>query len=180
MLTYAKDLTATPTARGERNNNPTNMDRGTPPIAWQGMAADQSQDVRFAVFTDAEHGLRAAVLNMRTQAARHKGCTLRQLISVWAPPSENNTAAYILGVARQCGQSADRPIDVYDRVVMLPFLKAVITHENGRCIYPDAMIQRAFALVGDWSHDTIVPSTPAAATPAAATPAATTPATHAT
>jgi len=32
-----------------------------------------------------------------------RGESLRQLISIWAPPTENNTEAYLANTARRCG-----------------------------------------------------------------------------
>ena len=89
------------TDRGFRNNNPGNIDRGT--IKWQGMAADQSSDPRFVVFTDPKWGIRAIARLMLTYSNQYGLHTVRGLIGRWAPPSENNTDAYVSSVCQWTG-----------------------------------------------------------------------------
>jgi hypothetical protein len=126
--------------RGIRNNNPGNIERtGT---RWRGMAADQSGDPRFVVFEAPEWGIRAMarILRRDIEAGRN---TVRQLINKWAPPSENDTGAYVRAVARALGIDPDQPIGVE----ALPrLLRAIVQHENGIDPYPPEVYARGLEL----------------------------------
>lgn len=124
--------------RGERNCNPGNIDRNA--TVWQGMAADQSGDSRFVVFESPIYGIRAIAKVLLSYHDKHGIDTVRDFIDRWAPPNENNTGAYIAHVAVQLGVSADEAVDVRDPGTMRELVKAIIRHENGRCIYTDVDI----------------------------------------
>ncbi len=120
----------TPT-RGERNNNPGNIRKGP---AWQGLAADQSGDMAFAVFTTPEYGIRA--LGKLLQNYQSQGFnTVRAVINKYAPSNENNTGAYINAVASALHVAPDSPIDLNDPATLVALTNAIIQHENGRNIY---------------------------------------------
>lgn len=55
--------------------------------------------------------------------------TVTDIISTWAPSSENNTSAYISSVSDQMGVSADEPLDWPSDAV--PLIQAIAYHENG-------------------------------------------------
>lgn len=139
--------------RGERNNNPGNIDRNH--IKWKGMSPDQSGDARFIVFTSAVWGIRALARNLLTYSTLYpEGTpgdidTVREIVNRWAPPVENDTGAYVKSVASAVGVGADDPIDVTDEELMCRLVKAIIRHENGRVVYEDDLIldgvQRALA-----------------------------------
>ena len=134
------------TDRGFRNNNPGNIDRGT--IKWQGMAADQSSDPRFVVFTDPKWGIRAIARLMLTYSNQYGLHTVRGLIGRWAPPGENNPDAYVTAVASGVGVGPDDEIDVDTAEIMTPLVKAIILHENGSNPYPDSVIADGINLAG--------------------------------
>ena len=124
--------------RGERNNNPGNIDRNA--TKWQGMCADQSGDPRFVVFETPEDGIRALAKVLLSYYRKHHLNTVRGIITRWAPGNENNTEAYIAHVAKTLSVDADTPL-VVDRPEVLEMLTtAIIKHENGRCNYDDATI----------------------------------------
>jgi hypothetical protein len=77
--------------RGIRNNNPLNIRRG---VQWRGLR-DFATDKAFCEFKSMDYGFRAAFCILRTYFSKRGVRTLRQLISRWAPPTENNTEAYI-------------------------------------------------------------------------------------
>ena len=94
--------------RGLRNNNPLNI-RITPKQLngqgrWQGMRQEQT-DRAFCQFEDMKWGWRAAfMLLTRTYYLVYHLHTIRQIISRWAPPQDNNnTEAYVERVARMMG-----------------------------------------------------------------------------
>lgn len=132
--------------RGVRSNNPGNIDRDD--TKWQGMADDQSSDPRFIVFKTPEWGIRAIARILLTYQSEEHLNTIRKIISRWAPPSENNTAAYIAAVAADCGVSADDAIDVDSVGVMLPLVKAIIAHEDAGYTYPDSVVLEALHMAG--------------------------------
>ena len=93
--------------RGIRNNNPLNIRRGS---QWQGLSRTQS-DPSFCQFETLEWGWRAAFyLLTKTYYARYHLQTIREIISRWAPESENNTRAYIQNVSRLTGIGQDEPL----------------------------------------------------------------------
>lgn len=148
-------------ARGLRSNNPGNIDRSTT-TKWQGMADDQSSDPRFVVFKAPEWGIRALMRTLLTYQNQHGLYTTRAIINRWAPPSENNTGAYVNAVASACGVNPDDTIDLDMAAVALPFVKAIIVHENGSCPYSDAVILEGLrrAGVADAPPKPLVKSTP--------------------
>ena len=127
--------------RGERNNNPGNIDRTT--ILWQGMANDQSTDSRFIVFEAATWGIRALGKVLLGYYRVHGLNTVRGLIDRWAPPSENNSGAYVNHVASQMGVGIDAPLTVDDPECLEGLCRAIIQHENGHVSYDDATIIKA-------------------------------------
>ena len=125
--------------RGERNCNPGNLDR-TSNTVWQGQAQDQSGDSRFVVFTDEHYGIRALAKVLLSYYRKHGLDSVHKIIDRWAPPSENNTGAYINHVATVLGVGIDETIDVTDPDTLEVLVRAIIEHENGRCVYPDATL----------------------------------------
>jgi hypothetical protein len=122
--------------RGLRNNNPGNIDRNS--IKWQGMAADQSGDPRFIVFTSPQYGIRAIARILMGDWREGKN-TIAALIHEWAPPVENDTDAYVRAVGKACGVDPYRPCDIPS---LLPrMIPAIIQHENGSQPYPQDVIQ---------------------------------------
>lgn len=134
--------------RGIRNNNPGNIEKGE---RWQGLAEDQSQDSRFAVFTDAVYGIRAMarVLNVYGTRDGLDGLggpgidTITEIINRWAPDVENNTQAYIDAVANATGLDPETALQDEDYPALIA---AMIQHENGLQPYPDSLIRQGIAL----------------------------------
>jgi len=65
--------------------------------------------------------------------------TIDSIIYHWAPPSENNTGAYINEVSRRTGIPHSVLIDVKNIDVLIALAKAITMKENG--IPPDNMPQ---------------------------------------
>ncbi len=84
--------------RGIRNNNPLNI-RRTKNAKWAGMVKEQT-DAAFCQFTSMVYGWRAAFMLLRKYYYAYELKTLRDIISRWAPPEDNNpTNVYIERVA---------------------------------------------------------------------------------
>ena len=126
--------------RGIRNHNPGNLRHGSP---WQGRRPLQT-DPEFVQFVGPEWGIRAMVRTLRTYRDAHGLDSVRQIISRWAPPTENATDAYVEHVARVLGVHPDEPIDLEAR--LRPLLLTIIRHENGVVPYPPRVIDQGIAL----------------------------------
>lgn len=133
------------TPRGIRNHNPGNIRRNGDP--WQGLAERQS-DVEFFTFKDPIYGIRALARTLIAYQDKHGLRSIRQIISRWAPPVENNTNAYVRAVASDAGLDADQSLDMHHFDHLLPLAKAIIKHENGRQPYTDTQLTKALVLAG--------------------------------
>ncbi|WP_423063870.1 hypothetical protein [Candidiatus Paracoxiella cheracis] len=78
-------------ARGFRNNNPGNIRHGEP---WLGLAEDQT-DPDFCQFVSVEYGIRAIFKILEIYREKYHLTTIDDIISRWAPPTENDTRSYI-------------------------------------------------------------------------------------
>jgi hypothetical protein len=84
----------------------------------------------FQQFKTPEEGISAVDKNL--QSYGKKGInTLRDVISTWAPPSENDTNAYIKNASQRIGIDPDAPIDLSDPVQRHLVSAAIISHEQG-------------------------------------------------
>lgn len=149
----AKASTAAERSRGYRNRNPGNIDF-TPTNKWQGqvglgdgwLPAGQR---RFAAFESHEYGIRALAMLLTTYQDRHGLRTIRQIVSRWAPGSENDTGAYVRFVAqRMPNHGADDALDLHSYEDMRGLVVAIITHELGGNPYDDAAIEAGLRLAG--------------------------------
>lgn len=137
------------TTRGERNRNPSNIDY-SPTVNWQGQTGIETgvPSPRFAVFSDVKWGIRACARQLLSYQSQHGLRTVRGLIDRWAPPSENNTGAYVAAVAAGVGVEPDDEIDVDTVAIALPLVRSIIIHENGENPYTDAQIIEGIRLAG--------------------------------
>lgn len=130
--------------RGIRNNNPGNIRHGQ---NWQGLNLKGREiDPAFCVFKEPKYGIRALAKVLMNYKKIHGLKTVRQIISRYAPPNENQTNAYIKTVAEQLGVYPDTIIDIEERGVLTVFIKAVIRMENGIQPYSDEIIQQGIDL----------------------------------
>lgn len=109
---------------GIRNNNPGNLRTGP--------------GGSFGTYGTPQQGLEALrdqlslYFNGQSRAAGYQHLdTLRDIISTYAPKSENNTSAYIADVAKQMGIDADTRINLNDPSTMEALMRGIIQHENG-------------------------------------------------
>lgn len=114
--------------RGYRNNNPLNMRHDND--KWQGEVVP-SQDGAFKQFETMAWGYRAAFKLLHNYQKNHGCRILADFISRWAPPSENNTAAYIATVASRAGLSDVSQIDTLNGDTMRAVVAAMSYVENG-------------------------------------------------
>lgn len=123
----------TETPKGIRNNNPGNLELGSP---WQGLAKQQ-KDKRFCTFVDPTFGIRALAVTLITYHDKRKAAngtridTVREIIERWAPSVENHTDNYIRFVSKSIGVTPDQNINLHDYNIMRPLVEAIIRQENG-------------------------------------------------
>ncbi|MDE2097530.1 MAG: structural protein [Patescibacteria group bacterium] len=127
--------------RGERNNNPGNLEKNN--IHWKGLALNETGDTRFCVFETPEDGIRALARTVLNYQRIHQLDTIEDIINRWAPPTENQTEAYVNAVCGDVGIPADHRVDLEDPRTLARIVQAIIKHENGRCVYDVKLIARA-------------------------------------
>ena len=115
-------------SRGLENRNPGNIRRA--PVRYKGEVRP-SRDPDFKEFESLAWGYRAIFVLLDTYRVRYGLRTVTQMISRWAPPTENRTQAYIDAVCRMTGLSPDEPLDTRDRATMVPLAAAISRVENG-------------------------------------------------
>jgi hypothetical protein len=162
----AKAKAALVPTRGERNNNPGNIDY-SPRNKWVGQLGiepppNPSTRPRFARFDSPLNGGRAVVVLMQNYQDDKGKNTVRGLIETYAPPNENRTNVYVDAVARAVGVDPGAVIDVHQYRYMRPLLEAIIRHENGRVIYSPAEIDEMLRRGG-----VVNPAAPAVPSPTA-------------
>lgn len=99
---------------GIRSNNPGNLRPGGGEAVYPTQAA----------------GLAAEQNLLRKYGSRGIN-TLAGIISKWAPPNENDTAAYIADAARKTGLNPNQQLDLNDPAVVAKIANAINSHENG-------------------------------------------------
>ena len=142
--------------RGIRNNNPLNIRLSSD--KWQGQINGKGNidgnsslsseraggEAVFCVFSSMEYGWRAAfVILCKTYYGKYKLRTIRDIVSRWAPPKENNTPAYIRHVSDYTGIGPDRdlgdPQTHPTNWLLIGYAMAVM--ENGKTLPPIPMIK---------------------------------------
>lgn len=125
--------------RGIRNNNPLNIRKGS---NWQGEKHPQT-DKSFEEFESMQYGVRAGFIILRRYMSGYNGLTekfntIEKIIRRWAPPSENNTKAYIEQVSKLTGIPSTLKISFSQRSYMVAIVDAMIRVECGQTV--DRMI----------------------------------------
>lgn len=131
-------------SRGIDNCNPGNIRLSK--VFYRG-EVQPSQDAAFKQFSSMEWGYRAMFVLLDTYARRYGLNTIRGMISRYAPPSENNTEAYIAAVCEWTGIAADEMLDTRSRRDMVPIVVAMSRIENGLpALRPQ--VEKGFDLTG--------------------------------
>jgi hypothetical protein len=125
----APPLPAAELPRPVRLNNPGDLER-VEGMIWLGESEEQP-DPRFVCFRTPAYGFRALAIDLRTGFTAHGRRTVTALITPFAPPTENDTAAYIDDVAKRLGVGPDDPIDVYDYATLLGLCMGIAVQEGG-------------------------------------------------
>lgn len=130
--------------RGIRSKNPTNIEYSAR-TQWQGLDSPPS-DGRFCRFIEPQWGLRATIMILRAYQKRGL-TTLLQMISTWAPASENNPDSYAGLVGRTMGINPHARVDLTNKDLVIKMLKGMVRVECGP---PPAGTAN-----GDWLDDSV-------------------------
>lgn len=123
-----------------------NWDTGVAPaVQWgggdqnTGTVADSSNNpgnVRdasgkgFQKFATPEAGIKAADANLSAYWSKYGINTPKDIVTRWAPPSENDTDSYIKDVSKRTGLDPGKPIDMTDPKMRALLLSAMFHHEG--------------------------------------------------
>lgn len=132
-----------------RLNNPFNIEKN-PSINWLG-SIEPGDDKVFCTFTSPEFGLRAGFINIKNQIKEGYN-TITKIITKYAPPSENDTGAYISAISKAIGINKDTvlvPNNYYNLGL------AIITHEQGTCIYTATQLINAVLAALDQENSNV-------------------------
>lgn len=127
--------------RGITNNNPGNIRKNS--TQWEGLAGVQD-DPSFFKFICAFYGLRCLARTLINYQERKGLKTLRQILSVYAPESDNPAADYeaiMVKKAKIMGVGLDENMVVRDHITAL--VKLIVLNENGVQPYGDELIENA-------------------------------------
>lgn len=117
------------------NHNPTNIIKSK--YKWEGATAtpqrliDEGRTQRFEAFENDYYGLRAALINLKNGYFAKGYNTISKIINKWAPPTENNTNAYINYVSAIVGIDKDKVLNYDDKNIMFLLLKAIAKRDGG-------------------------------------------------
>lgn len=131
--------------RGLRLNNPGNIRHSAD--KWQGKSASQP-DKSFVAFDAPKWGIRALARVLIIYQDKHECDTPREFISRWAPPSENDTEAYVRSVCQASGWMPMQRINMKNYKDASALVVAIIKHENGQQPYSDTEIEEGLKLAG--------------------------------
>ena len=152
---------------GQRNNNPLNI-RRVKGQKWKGEASPQPSPVGegalpqggsgnvssplgevgrgapgpFVRFSSLTYGLRAAFCILRTYRNKYKAVCIEDIITRWAPPTENDTHKYILDVCKLTGFGGKERLTENNWPQLV---KAMARIESGMNL-TEKQIQQAFQL----------------------------------
>ena len=130
---------------GERNNNPLNI-RRVAGQRWKGEVLPSIQGGdgggSFVRFESIEFGLRAAFVLLRTYSAKYHANCIRDIISRWAPPTENDTEKYIKNVCLWTGLGGLQRLTEED----WPKLVRAMGRQECGIVLDEGVIQRGFDL----------------------------------
>lgn len=114
---------------GTLANNPLNI-RYSSANHWVGLHPTSPSLRGFCHFISAAHGYRAAVVLLKRYITHYHLTTPTQLITRWAPPTENRTQLYIAAVCGRSGLKSDEAI-APDGLKLCRLVAAMARQETG-------------------------------------------------
>lgn len=131
--------------RGFRNNNPLNIRIGN---TWYG-EVENPTDKDFEQFQNMAFGLRAGFVLMDRYMNRYGLVTIRDIISRWAPTSENHTTKYIEFVSNKSGIGQLETLRFDNKVALCKMVAAMVIYENGIGL-PMWQIEKGYDMAVNW------------------------------
>lgn len=129
--------------RGLALNNPMNLE-DNPNFLWEGQIRPTADPGGvLCQFDTVAHGLRAGAKDIVNQSRLDGLNTWNAIITKYAPPSENDTQAYINAMVKGTGVAADCFLDLTNADLLETSLRCVILQEQGSCPFTDDQIARA-------------------------------------
>ncbi len=116
-------------ARSLRDNNPLNLSYVP---GQSGLVGRDGQFGRYGTMAD---GVSAAVNQIMLDRSRGDN-TIRKLVTSWAPPGSNDTAAYIRNVSKWTGYAPDQPLNLSNPRVMSAVVSAMARQEGSGRLAP--------------------------------------------
>lgn len=113
-------------SRGLRNNNPMNIRPFK--VIYKGQIGVDNTGM--AIFETVEYGLRAGANELMINYSKHGLNTIAKQINDFAPPSENNTQAYINAVSKSTGIAPNKPL-IMDYKTVRALMRAIVDVELG-------------------------------------------------
>lgn len=128
--------------RGLMLNNPMNIEEDH--INWHGQIKPTADPQHFlAQFDTMVNGVHAGARSLLNQQLLHGLDSWGLIITRYAPPSSNDTMAYIKTMANATGVGPNDKIDLRDFDFMVLSCKAIIRQEQGKNNgVPDDVIQK--------------------------------------
>jgi len=130
--------------RGIRNHNPGNLRWKATRRKWVGQAG-QDQD-GFCIFLDPLYGLRAMAKLLLNYHRRQGLDCVADIITGYAPPTENPTDVYIATVANSLGVDPYDPLPLDEPKTVHRLMEAIIRVECGVQPYKSELIDEALGL----------------------------------
>lgn len=154
----SNDFRNTKYTLGIRNNNPGNIRPDGDDNPNNDFKGKVGENKGFIVFESVQFGLRALCIDLTNKYKRGLN-TVEKIISVYAPPSENNTPAYINSVCLALGVVKSDKLKL-SRTLIEKMVKAIIMHENGERninkTITDEMITQGYDLIPDSLKSTVL------------------------
>lgn len=133
--------------RGERNNNPGNIDYN-PRNNWVGQLGIEDTPkagrARFAKFDTPENGIRALAVLLKGYVRKGYD-TIEEIVNRYAPPVENKTDKYAESVSKFVGIPIGQRLEPKHYVSLVT---AIIRHELGYNPYTPAVIAEGVRRAG--------------------------------
>lgn len=115
-------------SRGLRNCNPGNIRKSR--VKYEGEVVP-SRDAEFKEFSSMAYGYRAMFVLLDSYRSKYGLGTIRQMLSRYAPPSENFTEGYVRFVSSRTGIAPDEIVNTRAARDMIPIVAAMSQIENG-------------------------------------------------
>ena len=136
--------------RGLRNNNPLNI-RRVAGQHWKGeiLPLEGAGGSAFVQFSSLDWGIRAAFVLLSTYSTKYHANCIRDIISRWAPPTENDTERYIRNVCFWTGYGGLQRLTEQDWPRLIG---AMARQECGEVLSED-IINRGYELYKTNNHE---------------------------